>query len=55
MKSLPTPDVPGNTPWEKMDNAVRKIFSVSKDAFVKDETKRKRRRAKKRASQAKSE
>jgi hypothetical protein len=54
MKQLPVPDVPGNTPWEKMDNAVRKIFSVSKDAFKKEETKRKRNRAKKRAAQAES-
>lgn len=37
--SLPAPDVPGNTPWEKLDNAVRKVFSVSKDALTKEEKK----------------
>jgi hypothetical protein len=30
MKPLPAPDVPGNTEAERMDNAVRRIFSVSK-------------------------
>jgi len=30
MKPLPAPHVPGNTESERMDTAVRKIFSVSK-------------------------
>jgi hypothetical protein len=54
MKPLPAPDVPGNTPWEKMDNAVRKVFSVSKEALVKEEKKRERVRARKRAARPKS-
>lgn len=28
MKPVPAPNVPGNTPWEKLDNPVRKIFTV---------------------------
>ena len=30
MKTLPPPAVPGNTDAERMDNAVRRMFSVSK-------------------------
>jgi hypothetical protein len=47
MKPHPPPDVPGNTEAEKFDNAVRKMFSVSKDAFLKaDEQYRRQRRIK---------
>jgi hypothetical protein len=37
MKPLPAPNVPGNTEAEKFDNAVRKIFSVSKEELIKRE------------------
>ncbi len=37
MKPLPAPNVPGNTEAEKFENAVRKIFSVSKDELLKRE------------------
>jgi hypothetical protein len=37
MKPHPPPDVPGNTEAEKFDNAVRKMFSVSKEAFLQAE------------------
>jgi len=37
MKPHPPPDVPGNTEAEKFDNAVRKMFSVSKEAFLEAE------------------
>ena len=47
MKPLPPPPVPGNTEAERMDNAVRTMFSVSKDAFLKEEAKLTRARAKK--------
>ncbi len=50
MKPLPAPDVPGNTPWERMDNAVRAIFSVPKDSFLKKEARAKKRREKKKRS-----
>lgn len=35
MKPLPPPDVPGETEAARMDNAIRMLFSASKDAFVK--------------------
>lgn len=47
MKPLPAPDVPGNTEGEKFDNAVRKMFTVSKEELLKRETKWKRERARK--------
>lgn len=47
MKPLPAPDVPGNTEAEKFDNAVRKMFSVSKEELIKRETKWKRTQARK--------
>lgn len=37
MKPLPAPPVPGNTEAERMDNAVRKFLSVSKEAYLKEE------------------
>jgi len=53
MKPLPAPDVPGNTEAERFDNAVRKIFSVSKQQLLKAEAKWKS-RGKKRAKIKKS-
>jgi uncharacterized protein YdaU (DUF1376 family) len=52
MKPLPAPNVPGNTEWERFDNAVRKIFSVSPEAIQKERVRMemartKRKRAKK--------
>ena len=47
MKPSPAPDVPGNTPWERLDSAVRTIFSVPKEAFLKKEARLKKRREKK--------
>jgi hypothetical protein len=47
--SLPPPDVPGETDAERMDNAVRRLFTVSKDAYLKAETRLKRARNRKRA------
>ncbi|HEU0050333.1 MAG TPA: hypothetical protein VFQ43_22290 [Nitrososphaera sp.] len=44
-KRLPVPDVPGNTEAERFDNALRKIFTVSKTALLKEERKIKARRA----------
>jgi hypothetical protein len=52
-KPLPALDVPGNTEAERMDNALRKFFSVSKEDFLREEAKRKKSRArKKRAKKA---
>ena len=44
----PAPHVPGNTEAERMDNAVRKLFTVSKEDFLKDEARRKKLRDRKR-------
>ena len=48
MKPQPAPHVPGSTEWERFDNAVSKLLSVPKEAFLKGEEKAKRKRDKKR-------
>jgi len=48
MKPLPAPHIPGETEAERMDNAVRKMFSVSKDDILKEEARLKRARDRKR-------
>jgi hypothetical protein len=45
MKPLPPPHVPGDTEAERFDNAVRKMFSVSKEDLLREEAKLKRARA----------
>jgi hypothetical protein len=50
MKPLPAPPVPGKTEAERMDNAVRKMFTVSKADVLKQEAKEKRERENKRAA-----
>ena len=53
MKPAPPPSVLGNTEAERMDNAVRKVFSVSKEAYLKEEARLKKvRERKKRAPKA---
>ena len=47
MKPLPAPHVPGNTEQERMDYAVRKMFTVSKEDVLKEEARQKRARARK--------
>jgi hypothetical protein len=42
MKPAPAPNVPGNTEAERFDNAVRKMFSVSKEKLLKREEQEKR-------------
>jgi len=42
MKPTPAPNVPGNTEAERFDNAVRKLFSVSKEDLLKQEDREKR-------------
>ena len=50
MKPHPAPHVPGNTEAERMDNAVRKLFTVSKEDYLREEVRLKRiRERKKRA------
>ncbi len=48
MKPHPPPYVPGNTEAERFDNAVRKIFSVSKADVLKAEEEQKQARTRKR-------
>ena len=47
MKPLPAPHVPGSTDAERMDNAVRKMFTVSKEELLKREAAWKRTQARK--------
>jgi hypothetical protein len=47
LKPLPPPSVHGNTDAERMDNAVRRFFSVSKQDFLKAEARGKKRRQRK--------
>lgn len=47
MKPAPAPNVPGNTEFERFDNAVSKLLSVPKEAFLKEEANWKRARARK--------
>jgi len=45
---LPPPPVPGNTEWERFDNAVGMLLNAPKTAFVKQEKKLRKRRERKR-------
>ena len=47
MKPLPPPLVPGNTEAERFDNALRHVFTVSKDDLLKKEAREKQARSKK--------
>jgi len=51
MKPAPAPKVPGSTPWERLDNAVRMVLTVPKEAVLKAEASKKKRRTKKRTAQ----
>ncbi len=53
MKPAPAPNVPGNTDFERFDNAVSILLSVPKKAFLKEEAKWKRARARKKRAKAK--
>jgi hypothetical protein len=46
MKPLPPPDVPGKTEFQRFDNAVRQVLSVSKEELLKREEREKQRREK---------
>jgi hypothetical protein len=49
----PAVPVPGETPWERLDSAVRAVFRVSKADLVKEEARETRQRIRKRAKAAK--
>jgi hypothetical protein len=42
MKPLPAPNVPGKTEFERFDNAMRQVLSVSKEELLKREAREKR-------------
>jgi hypothetical protein len=48
MKPLPTPHVPGKTEFERFDNAMRQVFTVSKDDLLKKEAREMKTRERKR-------
>ena len=48
MKPHPAPTVPGNTPGERMSNALRAVLTVSKVELLEQEAKLKRASRKKR-------
>ena len=52
MKPAPAPNVPGNTPSERMSNAMHLVLAVSKEELLKREAKWKKTQAKKRAKRA---
>jgi hypothetical protein len=47
MKPLPAPEVPGKTEFERFDNAMRQILTVSKADLLKKESREKRARTRK--------
>jgi len=49
MKPLPAPNISGNTEWERFDNAVTKLLSVPKEAYLKADAKWKAKNRRKRA------
>ncbi len=53
MKPAPAPNVPGNTEAERFDNAIRKMFTVTKEAYLKEEVRLKQARDRKRAKEKK--
>jgi len=46
MKPEPPPKVPGKTPWERLNNAVRTVLAVPKETILRDEAKLKKTRPK---------
>jgi hypothetical protein len=44
MKPLPAPDIPGKTEFERFDNAVRQVLTVSKAELLKREAQEKKTR-----------
>jgi hypothetical protein len=47
MKPLPAPHVPGRTESERFSNALRQVFTVSKDDLLKRESAEKKSRTRK--------
>jgi hypothetical protein len=47
MKPLPAPDIPGKTEFERFDNAVRQVLTVSKTELLKRQQEQKSEREEK--------
>jgi hypothetical protein len=47
MKPNPAPSVPGETDWQRFDNAVRNIFNVPEASILKERQRMEAERAKK--------
>jgi len=47
MNPLPAPNVPGKTEFERFDNAVRQVLSVSKEELLRREAREKKTRERK--------
>jgi hypothetical protein len=50
MNPLPAPKIPGKTEFERFDNAVRQVLTVSKEELLRREAEEKRTRQRKRRS-----
>jgi hypothetical protein len=48
VKPLPAPNVPGNTEFERFDNAVRQVLTISKEELLRREATEKKVRERKR-------
>lgn len=48
VKPLPAPTVPGKTEFERFDNAMRRVLSVSKEELLRREAEYQKERGKKR-------
>jgi hypothetical protein len=48
MKPQPAPAVPGDTPWQRLGNALDMVLAVPKEAILKEEARLKRMRQRKR-------
>jgi len=50
MKTHPPPEVPGDTEWQRFDNAVRKMFTVPEAAILRERERMKAEREKKKGA-----
>jgi hypothetical protein len=50
MKPRPAPEVPGDTEWQRFDNAVRKMFTVPEAAILRERERMKAEREKKKTA-----
>jgi len=55
MNRLPTPELPGTTPSERLDMAFRRVLTVSKAALLRVEAKEKRQREKRKPAKKRTE